>query len=264
MQETAFDASAAAGYDLARYASMGRHWLVRQTEIEYLHPLRYNDVVEVKTWIADIRRASSRRLYEFRLQREEDLAARAYTDWIFLDSTTNQPASVPAEMAAAFFPEGLPGRSGTRQPFPEPPPPPPSVFTTHRQVSWQDIDSAYHVNNTVYMNYVSDCAMQVVAAYGWPVQRLLAEGLAIVLRKHIIQYLQPALLDDEVEIASWAFDMRRSTAWRHYALRRVSDQAPLARVNSYAVWVNATSGVPVRIPLKFRQDFLPNLSPQVP
>ena len=31
MQEAAFDASAAAGYDLDRYKAMGCHWLVRET-----------------------------------------------------------------------------------------------------------------------------------------------------------------------------------------------------------------------------------------
>jgi len=39
MQEAAFDASATAGYDLARYQAMGRYWLVRETDVEYLHPL---------------------------------------------------------------------------------------------------------------------------------------------------------------------------------------------------------------------------------
>jgi hypothetical protein len=33
MQETAFDASTAAGYDQARYAELGHHWLIRETEI---------------------------------------------------------------------------------------------------------------------------------------------------------------------------------------------------------------------------------------
>ena len=58
MQETAFDASAAAGYDLARYEAMGRYWLARETDIEYLYPLRYGDSVQVKTWMADFRRGA--------------------------------------------------------------------------------------------------------------------------------------------------------------------------------------------------------------
>ena len=33
MQEVAFDASTAAGYDLARYTAIGHHWLIRETDI---------------------------------------------------------------------------------------------------------------------------------------------------------------------------------------------------------------------------------------
>ena len=49
MQEAAFDASAAAGYDLARYEAMDRFWLVRATDIEIMRSLSYADSVQVKT-----------------------------------------------------------------------------------------------------------------------------------------------------------------------------------------------------------------------
>ena len=45
MQEAAFDASAAAGYDVARYEKMNRAWLVRETDITYLLPLVHGDSV---------------------------------------------------------------------------------------------------------------------------------------------------------------------------------------------------------------------------
>jgi len=53
MQETAFDASAAAGYDLAEYNRIGKYWLIRETDIEYLKPVFYGDTIEVKTWVMD-------------------------------------------------------------------------------------------------------------------------------------------------------------------------------------------------------------------
>ena len=66
MQEAAFDALAAAGYDLARYDELERVWLVRETDVENLRPLRYGDSIQVKTWVADFRRVRSRRMYEMR------------------------------------------------------------------------------------------------------------------------------------------------------------------------------------------------------
>src|SRR4029453_13245418 len=94
MQETAFDASAAAGYGMDRHDEMKRLWLARQTEIEYLRPLRYGGSVTVKTWVADFRRVTSRRDYELRLAGSGELVARAYTDWVFMDSETGKLAVI--------------------------------------------------------------------------------------------------------------------------------------------------------------------------
>src|SRR5690606_30982183 len=63
MQETAFDASAAAGYGLQAYEALGHFWLIRETDIEYRRPLRYDDTVTVTTWVANFRRARSQRVY---------------------------------------------------------------------------------------------------------------------------------------------------------------------------------------------------------
>lgn len=102
MQEAAFDATAAAGYDLAHYEAMGCHWLARETDIEYLRPLHYGDSVLVKTWVADFRRVRSLRAYEFRLAESGELAARAHTEWVFLDSVTLRPTLIPRELKVAF------------------------------------------------------------------------------------------------------------------------------------------------------------------
>ena len=128
MQEAAFDASAAAGYSMARYAAMDRYWLVRETDIEYLHPLHYGDSVQVTTWVADFRRIRSRRVYELRQVGSDILVARANTDWVFLDVATGRPASIPRDMMVAFFPEGVPERGSPRPRFPSVPPPPTGVF----------------------------------------------------------------------------------------------------------------------------------------
>src|SRR5512146_708183 len=106
MQEAAFDATAAAGYDFHRYEEMGCAWLTRETDIEYLRPLRYGDSVEVKTWVHSFQHVRSRRLYELRRAGEAELMARAYTDWAVVDKITNRPTPIPKEMLAAFFPEG--------------------------------------------------------------------------------------------------------------------------------------------------------------
>src|SRR5512136_1822332 len=105
MQEAAFGASAAVGYDLARYEEIGHSWLIRETDVEYLAPLKYGDEVEIKTWVMDWRRFHSRRAYEFTNTRTGQLAARAVTDWVYVNSKTLRPAATPEEMLLAFLPE---------------------------------------------------------------------------------------------------------------------------------------------------------------
>ena len=259
MQETAFDASADAGYDMRRYVEMNHYWLIRGTDIEYLRPLQYNDSVRVKTWVADFRRATSRRAYEFTHAETGEVVARGYTDWVFLNRETQQPARVPDEIVKAFFPDGLAADQKPREPFPSAPPPPPGVFRMNTRVRWQDIDPQGHVNNAAYLSFIEDCAFQVIAAHRWPVQRMTEAGFAILIRRHQVQYLQQAYLDDELEIATWASEIKRSTALRHYTVQRISDGAMLARVHSLGVWIDLKQQRPVRIPADFLQDFAANL-----
>jgi acyl-CoA thioester hydrolase len=258
MQEAAFDASAAAGYDLARYEAINRFWLVRETDVEVLRALRYGDSVRVKTWVADFRRVQSRRMYELRLVGSEELVARAYTDWAFLDSTTARPVPIPPEIVAAFFPEGPPAMMRPR--FPSPPPPPPGVFRLRRQVEWSDVDGAQHVNNAVYLAYMEDCAIRAVVAHGWPLARMRAQGFAILARQHHIEYRGPARLGDELELATWLSDVERTTAVRHYTVTCVSDGTLLARGRSLLEWVDTQSERPVAIPSVFLKELAPNIA----
>ena len=258
MQEAAFDASAAAGYDLARYEAINRFWLVRETEVEILRSLCYGDSVQVKTWVADFRRVRSRRMYEIRLVDSEELVARAYTDWTFLDSTTGRPVPIPPEMVTAFFPEGPPETMRPR--FPSPPQSPPAVFRLRRRVEWGDIDGAQHVNNAVYLAYMEDCAIRAATAHDWPLARMRAEGFAILAQRHHLEYRQPALLGDELELATWLSDVERTSAVRHYTVTRVSDGTLLARARSLLGWADAETGQPVAIPAAFLGDLAPNIA----
>jgi len=262
MQETAFDASAAAGYDMPRYDQMQRHWLIRESQVEYLLPLRYNQQVAVTTWIADFRRVTSRRAYEFRLVDSGELAARAFTDWVFLDITSNRPASIPQTLVDDFFPEGAPAHFPARQPFPVSPSLPAGAYKMRRIVSWQDIDAQQHVNNAIYMDYTSECGFQVCAAFHWPWQRMAEQGFAIFLRQVRLQYLQPAVLGDELEITTWVSDVRRVTSGRHYTIHRTADGSLLAQAYTLGVWVDLRTGQPLRIPQQMLDDFAPNIAHQ--
>jgi len=259
MQEAAFDASAAVGYDVARYTEIGRQWLVRETDITYLRPLVYGDTVIVKTWVADFRRVRSRRMYELRLAGSGESVASASSEWVLLDSATLRPATIPPEMVDAFWhPGAAPG--ARREPFPPAPPPPPGTFRLRRRVEWRDIDPAQHVNNANYLAYIEECNVQVAAAHGWPLPRLMATGVGIVARRYRIEYREPALMGDELEVTTYISDVKRATALRHHELRRVADSTLLARAQGLWVFIDLATGRPRRIPTDFLDDFRPNMA----
>ena len=120
MQEAAFNASAAIGFNRERYVAMGYIWLARLTEIEYLRPVRYGDNVVVTTWVEDMHRVRSWRAYEMRNQESGEMVARARTDWVFVDTTRGMPATIPAEVAAAYHPDPTSAELARRRKFVEP------------------------------------------------------------------------------------------------------------------------------------------------
>ena len=259
MQETAFDATADAGYDWDRYNRLNRQWLIHESYIQFKQPLFYNDQVQVKTWVSDFRRVTSRRAYEFTDLKDGSLVAHGWSDWVFLDAESSRPARIPSGLADAFFPEGLPDSFPRREPFPKAPPPPNGVFKSRREVAFDDLDSMQHVNNARYLDFVNECGYQVTTHFGWPWQRMQAEGAAIYLRDLHIEYLQPAVLDDELEIATWVSNVRRSTSTRHFTIRRIQDGELLVRVNAGSAWVDIQTGRPIRIPQEMLEDFAPNI-----
>ncbi|MDM7998745.1 MAG: thioesterase [Dehalococcoidia bacterium] len=242
MQEAAFGASAAVGYDWPRYRDMGFVWLARETDIRYLRPLKYGDEVDLRTWVLDFRRFRSRRAYEFTLARSGELAARAVTDWVYINAETWQPALVPEDMQRAYLADDPPARVPPRERFPAPPTPPPDVFTITRQVEWHDIDMMWHVNNAVYLTYIEEAGVRLAEAHGWSAERMTEEKSAILTRRHRIEYRQAARMGDELEISTWYSEAKRASALRHCLIRRAEDGELLVQAQVHCAWIDLTTG----------------------
>jgi acyl-CoA thioester hydrolase len=235
MQEAAFDASAAAGYGMAQYRASGYSWLIRESNVHYLQPVSYGDVVEVRTWVADFRRVRSRRAYEFRLAGNAAPVARAQTDWAFLESASGRPAAIPREMIAAFRPE-----SGQEDAPPRVhlslPATPAAAYSQQTCVGWCDLDPAGHVNNAVYLAWVEDAGVWALAQAGWPPARLAEEGRRAALQRSQIEYQLPALLGDELVLRTWVSDLGDEGGVRWCTIAREDDGAPVARARAEWRW----------------------------
>ena len=242
MQEAAFGASMAVGYDFTHYSNAGHLWLVRETDIEFVTPLAYGDEVRVKTWVADFRRAHSLRRYHFINTRTEQVAARAATDWVYINTESLRPVTVPEAMQEAFCPGGAPEKGGRRERFPKAPPAPTDVFTRRRRVAWRDIDTMWHVNNAVYLEYVEDAESSACEAQGWSQRRMIESGIGLKAKRYRVEYRQPAQMGDEIEVATWGAEAIKSGELRYYAIRRVRDDTLLARAWMHWEWVDLARG----------------------
>lgn len=227
MQEAAFAASAAVGYSARRYAEIGLQWLAYETELEMhndpTRPLGYGDTLTLKTWVVDFRRVRSLRRYE--IYAANQLVARASTDWVLMDVNTRYPASIPPEIVTAYaHGEDVSSVAEVpRPPFPRFPPMPDTAHHHRRRVEWRDIDPAAHVNNAVYVQYAAEAERQVLAAAGMTLER-------VVPRRWQIEYKLAAVLDDEVDIATWTD--AESPNVRFYSITRAIDGKLLARIRS--------------------------------
>jgi acyl-CoA thioester hydrolase len=105
MQEAAVAHADSVGCTAATLAA-GATWVVRSHHIDYSKPAMQGDRIEVRTWVANIRRAFSLRKYEFVRTADETVLARGETDWVFVDSRSGRPRSIPDQIQATFRVKG--------------------------------------------------------------------------------------------------------------------------------------------------------------
>jgi YbgC/YbaW family acyl-CoA thioester hydrolase len=228
-QETALDATAAAGYDEARYRAMNRLWLIRESRLDFHRPLQVGEKMQVTTWVADFRRVRSRRAYELRHSPSGELVGQGYSDWAFLELTTGRPAPIPPELIAAFFPGEIAAVGQPRDRFPAVEMAETDMFSASRRVEWRDLDGAGHVNNAVYLDYIDDNLRQILAARGWLLSRLDAEKIALTLRRLRIEYREPAWPEDRLLVALGLLETSPTGIQGYATITRVADGARLAQ-----------------------------------
>lgn len=100
VQEVAQAHSASVGWDHPEYRALGAVFVVRRHEIEYVLPVLEGQELELVTWIAWWRGASSER--RTLIKRAGTVVARAATLWAFIDLTSGRPRRIPPQIVSAF------------------------------------------------------------------------------------------------------------------------------------------------------------------
>jgi acyl-CoA thioester hydrolase len=121
-------------------------------------------------------------------------------------------------------------------------------FELRRRVERRDLDERQHVNNVVYVQWVQDAA-----AAHWTTlapRGALADTAWVALR-HEIDYLRPAMLDDEVVIATWV-GVAEGLSFERFTEIRREDGRVLARARTLWCPVDAHTGKPQRVSAEIR------------
>jgi acyl-CoA thioester hydrolase len=198
MQQTASDASAAAGFDVEWYEQAGTLWVIRRTIAEFLAPILYRDELEVRTWVSDLRRVRSQREYEIRRIGDAALVARGSTDWVYVDLLRGAPQRPPDDMVRKLMPDlgaqARPPRAAVAVPE--------HAVHVERRVELADLDSVAHVNNAHYAVYVEQALFDALAACGWRVDPTQRAARPRALR-HDLEYFAEAQYGDALDAAVW-------------------------------------------------------------
>jgi YbgC/YbaW family acyl-CoA thioester hydrolase len=225
LMETALDWGASAQLGADDVEAMGRTWVIRETEFNFVRPLRYNDVFAFTIWLVEWRRVRGLRAFELKLEGGGEVVAQGVQQVVYLDGQTMRPTSLPEEIVERFRLEKP--RVFPHQRFPKVPPAPEAAFVMQRRVEGRDLDSAEIVNNAVYAAYAEEAAARALAAVGWSPAHLKSQGLAVANRRIQIQYRSPAVWGELLKVTTYLLGSGNTGGVRYVAVQRATDEAPI-------------------------------------
>jgi len=122
-------------------------------------------------------------------------------------------------------------------------------------VGSEAIDVHRHVNNQEYLRWMQEVAIEHSTAQGWPMVRYLEISASWYVRSHLIEYLRPAMLGDEIRVCTWVASMARRNSLRRTLFLRDADHAIVAQAETQWIFVDLKNGRPLPIPDDVRNAF---------
>ena len=95
---------------IEHYASIGgieaqgpdATWVIRKHSVEYFLPAFAGEEIEVRTWVEDLRKVRSLRMYEFVRKNDGKVLVKGESDWVFMDVKTGRVKAIPTEVEEIF------------------------------------------------------------------------------------------------------------------------------------------------------------------
>ncbi|GHA02584.1 hypothetical protein GCM10008090_09960 [Arenicella chitinivorans] len=120
------------------------------------------------------------------------------------------------------------------------------------------IDSYQHVNNSVYLRWVDDCARAHSLAAGIDCEHAVSFGHGMAVRESRATYLAAAFEGEQLLVGAWVLrNDRKLRITRQFQIVRKTDAATLVTAEVDYVCIDIQSGKPARMPAEFRDNYIP-------
>ena len=246
--ETAWDWGTAIGWGVNYSQNPDVFWVIRETDIRFLRPLRHNDVFDFTIWMVNWQRVRGTRCFELRRKGSAEVIAQGTQQVVYMDTKTGRPITLPEEEIERFRLEDP--RVFPFERFPKIVPSEDS-FKMQRLVEWMDLDVYGHVNNVTYVNYAEESAAQDFVSRGWSPARLAEADLAMTTRRVQIQYLSIASWGDPLHISTQMLKVHDTGGSRYVGMTR-ADGSPVAECIIDWELVDRKSGEARSLPKELR------------
>jgi len=223
--------------------------------LELDRPLHAGDRVGIKNMMVDMEDGAARVLHTFRTGEGEPVAS-CQTRW-----TLNCGGMQGRERMQALLTQGL--IDAERPTWPEAPAPsgpPEGMVERIARVGWRDVSPRRRAFMGAYMDYMVDSAIFAGEQYGWDFDDSMKAGFAFVARRQWVDVFTPVGLGEALRVQTWLYGLRRTTAYRHYMIRREESGKVVARGTTYWAAVDVTTGRPTRIPAAFKRDLAAHIA----
>jgi YbgC/YbaW family acyl-CoA thioester hydrolase len=230
--ETAYDWGTANQLGMAESEAMTLAWVIRETEMDILCPLRFNDVFDFTIWLMEWRRVRGTRGFKITLNDTGELVARGAQKVVSLDAKNMRPVTPPTYLLDAFQLENPP--KIPLHPFKKETLNQDGVLKTQRRIERRDIDTLDIVYNTVYAHYAEEAFRQLLERKGWSPERLKEQGVTFVMQNFHIKYFSPARWSDVLGIETYITGLGESSLDAY--LRMVNQDTGDGIVNMRATW----------------------------
>ena len=129
----------------------------------------------------------------------------------------------------------------------------PNPFTVFIKVSNDEIDQ-------LYLDWMMKAAHKHSESLGLSVNDYLSIGVAMVAKRHEINYMSATFLHDDLIVGTWiASNDNRFQSMRKYQIIRTNDQKTTLRAETDWVSLNIDNGKPERMPDEFIRCYQPTI-----